>query len=41
MSNVAEDTGKPATPLVHPRVGYACSAATVSIVEARQQASSR
>src|SRR4051812_31666712 len=32
MSNVAEDTGKPATPVLHPRIGYAYSASKVSTV---------
>jgi hypothetical protein len=30
MSNVAEDMGKPATPVVHPRLGYAYSASKVN-----------
>jgi hypothetical protein len=34
MSNVAEDMGKPATPLVHPRIGYAYSASKVRSVKA-------
>jgi hypothetical protein len=35
MSNVADEMGKPATRLVHPRVGYACSASKVNTVQAR------
>jgi len=34
MSNVAEDMGKPATPVVHPRLGYAYSAPKVNTVKA-------
>jgi hypothetical protein len=34
MSNVAVGMGKPATPLVHPRIGYAYSALKVRTVKA-------
>src|SRR5256885_1878834 len=35
MSNVDNDLGKPATPVVHPRLGYAYSASKGSTVKAR------
>src|SRR2546423_15113907 len=38
MSNVADDIGKPATPVVHPRLGYAYSASKVSTMKAYQSA---
>jgi hypothetical protein len=38
MSNVAEDMGKPATPVVHPRLRYAYSASKGSTVKAYQSA---
>jgi hypothetical protein len=40
MSNVEDEAGKPATPVVHPRVGYAYSASKVSSVYAMLASSS-
>jgi hypothetical protein len=36
MNNVAEDAGKPGTPVVHPRLGYAYSASKESTVNVRE-----